>query len=182
MSRAYKFWDQTLPYFVTFATVYWIDVFTRRCYFDCVVDSINHCIIHKGLCISAWCIMSNHVHLIMGTNDKPMQDILRDLKKYTSKELIRTIQSNPQESRKEWMIPMFERAGRKNGCNKHYQFWQQHNQPIELYNAGLAEQKLQYIHYNPVKAGFVDQPENYLYSSARTYAGMDGLVPLVLIE
>ncbi len=126
--------------------------------------------------------MTNHVHLIMGTNDKPMQDILRDLKKYTSKELIRTIQSNSQESRKEWMLPMFERAGYKNGNNKYYQFWQQHNRPIELYNADLAEQKLLYIHDNPVKAGFVDRPEDYLYSSAKSYAGLDGLVPVVLIR
>ena len=77
---------------------------------------------------------------------------------------------------------MFERAGRKNGNNKYYQFWQQHNQPIELYNAGLAEQKLRYIHNNPVKSGFVDRPEDYLYSSARSYAGLDELVPVVLIE
>ncbi len=126
--------------------------------------------------------MKNHVHLIMCMEDKPMQDILRDLKKYTSKELIRTIRSNSQESRREWMLAMFEQAGKKNRNNKRYQFWQQHNKPIELYNGSLAEQKLQYIHDNQVKAGFVNRPVGYLYSSASSYARQDGLIPVVLIE
>jgi len=75
MSRNYKFHDQERPYFVTFSVVRWIDVFTRREYKDIPVESLKYCIANKGLQLYAWVIMSNHVHLIIGTTGKPMEDI-----------------------------------------------------------------------------------------------------------
>jgi putative transposase len=176
MSRKYKFRDQSENYFVSFATVNWVDVFTRRLYKDIIVDSLNYCIENKGLIIYGWVIMSNHIHLIIGTNDMTLQDIMRDLKKFTSKEIIEAIKDNQQESRREWMLGMFEKAGETNSSNKHYQFWQQHNQPIVLHNADIFEQKLNYIHENPVQSGLVDDAIDYPYSSARDYAGEKGLV------
>lgn len=174
MSRNYKFWDQAKPYFVSFATVYWIDVFTRIVYKDVIVESLQHCIDNKGLIIYGWCLMSNHIHLIMGTNRDKMQDILRDMKKFTSKELRNEIENNPQESRKEWMLWLFKKAGIENSNNNDFQFWQQHNQPIELDNDDIFKQKFEYVHNNPVKAGYVTKPWEYLYSSASVYAGMKG--------
>lgn len=162
------------PYFVSFATVYWIDVFTRRLYKDILLDSIRFCQQNKGLELYAWCVMSNHIHLIIGTSDKRMEDIIRDLKKYTAVKLLEAIRENPQESRKEWILWMMERAGKRNPNNQHYQFWQQNNQPIELTDAIIAEQKLEYLHQNPVEAGFVEEAEEYLYSSAKDYAGKKG--------
>jgi putative transposase len=180
MSRKYKFRDQSANYFVSFATVFWVDVFTRREYKELIVDSLNYCTINKGLIIYGWVIMSNHVHLIIGTSDMKLQDIMRDLKKYTSKAIIDAIKANPQESRKEWMLNMFASAGFKNSNNKCYQFWQQHNQPIALNNADIFEQKINYIHENPVKAGYVDNAIDYPYSSARDYADEKGLVLVTL--
>ncbi|MDA3952621.1 MAG: transposase [Bacteroidales bacterium] len=180
MSRKYKFRDQEKAYFVTFATVNWVDVFTRRIYKDILVNSINYCINEKGLIVYGWCIMSNHVHMIIATDKDDLQDIMRDLKSFSSKEILRTIAENQQESRKEWMLWMFERKGKKNGNNSKYQFWQQHNQPIVLSNLIIFEQKLNYIHNNPVKAGFVDSDEQYLYSSARDYSEEKGLVNIIL--
>jgi putative transposase len=104
MSSNYKFHNQERPYFVTFSVIRWIDVFTRREYKDILVDSIKYCIAHKGLELYAWVIMSNHVHLIIGTKGKPMQDILRDMKRHTSKAITKAIQDNMQESRREWML------------------------------------------------------------------------------
>jgi len=176
MSRKYKFRDQSANYFVSFATVFWVDVFTRREYKDLMVDSLNYCIINKGLIIYGWVIMSNHVHLIMGTSDMNLQDIMRDLKKFTSKAIIDAIKANQQESRKEWMLNIFATAGFNNSNNKRYQFWQQHNQPIVLNNADIFEQKINYIHENPVKAGYVDNAIDYPYGSARDYADEKGLV------
>ncbi len=180
MSRKYKFKDQNATYFVSFATVYWIDVFTRRQYKDILVDSINHCIENKGLIVYAWCLMTNHAHMIIATEDMNLQDIMRDLKSHSSKMITNAIKENQQESRKEWILWMLERAGQKNGNNKHYQFWQQHNQPIVLSNADIFEQKLNYIHNNPIEMGFVDNPEDYIYSSARDYADEKGLVKVTL--
>jgi putative transposase len=180
MSRKYKFRDPTANYFISFATVGWVDVFTRRLYKDILVDSLNYCIENKGLVIYAWVIMTNHVHLIIGTNEIKPEDIMRDLKKFSSKSILNAIKENQQESRKEWMLQLFEKAGLSNSNNKQYQFWQQHNQPIVLNNADIFEQKLNYIHENPVQYGFVDSVIEYTYSSARDYAGEKGLVKVEL--
>lgn len=182
MSRKYKFKDPDKLYFVSFATVNWIDVFTRPLYKDIFVESLNFCIRIKGLEIYAWCIMTNHVHLIIGSQNEKLESILRDLKRHTSKELLHAISNNIQESRKEWMLWMFERAGLKNPNNTKYQFWQQHNQPIVLNTKELMQQKLDYIHANPVQAGFADEPHHYPYSSAIDYAGGKGFVEVILLE
>ena len=181
MSRKYKFHNQEKPYFVSFATVNWIDVFTRRIYKDILIDSINYCIENKGLIVYGWCIMTNHLHLIIGTKNNPMQDILRDLKGFTSKTILKAIEENPQESRKEWMLWMFKRAGLKNSNNKNYQFWQQNNQPIELETNEMFDQKLDYIHKNPVEEGYVEKEEHYIYSSAIDYLGEKGFIEMEIV-
>lgn len=176
MSRKYKFLDQHQAYFVSFATVHWIDIFTRKAYCDRIVESLKYCQLHKGLVIYAWCIMPNHVHLIIGTKGKPMQDILRDFKSYTSRVIRHDIEDNIKESRRSWLLWMFSRAGTKNGNNRNWQLWQQHNHPIELSSSKIAEQKLNYLHANPVVAGYVESPDHWMYSSARTYFGKTGYI------
>ena len=97
MSRAYKFHKPDGLYFLTFATVSWVDVFTRRDYKDIVIESLRFCQKEKGLLLFAWVIMSNHVHLIAEAAEGfKLQDIVRDLKKYTSKQIIRAISRPPQ--------------------------------------------------------------------------------------
>jgi len=182
MSRNFKIRDQEKLYFISFATVNWIDVFIRPVYKDIVVESLNYCIAHKGLEVYAWCIMSSHVHLIIGSKGERMEDIIRDMKKHTAKTILKAIAENQQESRREWMLWMFARAGKRNSNNTTYQFWQQHNQPIELNTNFLIDQKLHYIHQNPVEAGFVREPEEYSYSSAGDYAGIKGMVPVTQVE
>lgn len=181
MSRKYKFRNKDEIYFVSFATVHWIDVFTRTLYKDILVESLGFCQKKKGLEIYAWCIMTNHVHLIIGSKDQPLAAIMRDLKKFTAVRVLEAIKENPQESRKEWLLWFFKNAGRKNPNNKTYQFWQQDNHPVVLDRAEIAEQKLDYLHANPVEAGFVSEPEDWLYSSARDYAGKKGLLEVMFL-
>jgi REP element-mobilizing transposase RayT len=176
MSRKYKFHDQEKLYFVTYTAIKWIDLFTKKAYRDIIVASLDHCISKKGLEVYAWCIMTNHVHLIIGTHGNNMEDILRDHKKHTSLELLKSVQNNQSESRRDWMLEQFLKAGQANSNNTHYQLWQQHNKPMELYSADVLYQKLDYIHNNPVKAGFVDRAEDWVYSSARDYCGIPGLL------
>ena len=182
MSRKYKFRDNSKLYFISFAVVYWIDVFVRNEYKDILLDSWRYCIQHKGLEVHAWCIMTSHVHMIIGSNGRNMADIVRDMKSFTSTSLKRAITDHPQESRKEWLLWMMKRAGEKNGNNNSFQFWKQHNQPIELSNNEMLQQTLDYLHNNPIEAGFVDEPGHYRYSSARDYEGIKGLLPVILIE
>ncbi len=113
--------------------------------------------------------MSNHIHLVISGKNNNLSDILRDLKKYTSKNILNAIIKNDIESRKEWMINIFKRNGINNYKNKEYQFWRQNNQPKELFREKFIQQKLDYIHNNPVETGLVEKPEDYLLSSARNY-------------
>lgn len=167
MSRAWKFHNPEGLYFITFATVGWIDVFTRPAYKEIVTDSLSYCIKEKGLELFAWVLMSNHVHLVARAKEgQLLQDIVRDLKKFTSRKLLKAIEENDQESRKEWMLAIFKKAGSYNSNNTNYQLWRQDNKPIEL-QTGVAMQKaVDYIHANPVKEGIVSSPEHYQYSSA----------------
>ena len=182
MSRNYKFYNPKGLYFVSFATVNWIDVFTRDIYRDIVVNSLNYCIKEKGLVVYAWVIMTNHVHLVIRSKNLPLEGIMRDMKSFTSREIVKTIKENPQESRKEWMLWMFNRAGQRNINNNNAQFWQQHNQPIELRQELYdIDNCMNYIHDNPVKSGFVSKPEDYKYSSAIDYAGGKGFVNIDML-
>ena len=166
----YKIRDQQAIYFITFAVVNWVDIFTRKDYKDIVLDSLRYCQKEKGLIIYGWVIMNTHVHFIFSAKQGfELSNILRDFKKYTSDKVIKAIEQNPVESRKEWMLNLFKQAGKNNRRNTRYQFWQQDNHPIELSNNFMIDQKLEYIHNNPVKAGIVEKVEDYLYSSAMDY-------------
>src|SRR5580698_5056846 len=167
MSSKYKFGEQDQPHFVSFAVVNWIDLFIRNEYKEIMLASWRHCQAKKGLEIYGWCIVSSHIHMIIGTHGEKLEDIMRDMKKHTSIALREAIKQHPQESRREWMLWMMERAGRKNSQNINFQLWQQDNHPIELSDIKILHQKLDYIHNNPVTAGIVEKPEDYLYSSTR---------------
>jgi putative transposase len=108
--------------------------------------------------LHAWVIMTNHVHLIISSNSNKLQDIVRDIKKYTSKQIIKSIQENDIESRKEWMLNLFSYAGKNNNNNKEYQFWKQDYHPIELNSAEKIKQRLDYLHENPMRSGLVWEP------------------------
>jgi REP element-mobilizing transposase RayT len=165
----YKIRNQDGVHFITFAVVEWVDVFTRKEYRDILLDSIRHCQKEKGLMLHSWCLMSNHVHMMVSAANSDTSDILRDLKKYTSKQIVRAIADNAAESRRDWMLQIFKTAGEANSRNGGHQLWRQDNQPKECYSKDFTQQKLDYIHNNPVEAGIVERPEDYVYSSARDY-------------
>jgi len=183
MSIKYKIRDQEKLHFLSFATVEWVDVFTRLEYKNLIVESLRYCQKEKGLLLYAWCIMTNHLHLIISSKSGVKQeDIIRDFKKHTSKQLLKMIETNDHESRKNWMLWIFKKAGEKNSNNKYYQFWRQDNHPIELSTNRMMQHRLDYLHNNPVEAGIVDEPQHYLYSSARDYCGMQGLLDIEFIS
>jgi putative transposase len=179
----YKIRNKQEIHFVSFAVVGWVDVFTRKLYRDIVVDSLRYCQKERGLLLYGWCIMSNHVHLLIAAKNQDLSDILRDFKKFTSKEIIKAIVQNEHESRKDWMLKIFREHGAANSRNSEFQFWRQDNHPEECYSAAFSVQKLNYIHNNPVEAGIVERPEDYLYSSARCYVTgkKDGLLELIFL-
>lgn len=169
IQTGYKIRNQQEIHFITFAVVEWVDVFTRKSYRDILLDSLRYCQQEKGLLLYAWCIMSNHMHLMAAARNENLSDVLRDFKKFTAKQIISAIENSDNESRKSWMLQLFKEQGTANSRNKNYQFWRQDNQPKECYSPAFSVQKLNYIHNNPVEAGLVEKPEHYLYSSAIDY-------------
>ena len=163
-------------YFVTLTVIDWIDVFTRRQYNDFIIENLAFCQQHKNLNIYAYVIMTNHIHLVANVTDGSLGEVLGHFKSYTSKKLFEMIAGNTQESRREWMLKAFERAGKYNPLNEHHQFWQNGNYPVLLYSPAVIEQKINYIHDNPVKAGLVGAAHEYWYSSANAES------PLKVIE
>ena len=178
MSRKYKFHDNDKLYFISFAVVNWIDIFIREEYKQELIKSWQYCIENKGLQIYGWCIMTSHVHMIIGTTGKNLDDIVGEMKSYTSTQFKKIIKDHPQESRKEWMLWMMERAGKKNSNNSDWQFWQQHNKPLEIKDQEMFDTTLKYIHDNPVLAGFVKKAEDWKYCSAADFCGLKGLINL----
>jgi REP element-mobilizing transposase RayT len=182
MSEKYKIRDQEKLYFVTFSVVQWIDVFTKPEYRDILLESLKYCQNKKGLEVYAWCIMSNHVHFILGSlGQERLEDIIRDFKKYTSVHIVKSIEQSPNESRRDWLLWMFRKLAEKSNKHAKYCFWQNEYHPIELSTYEMMQQKLDYIHNNPVKSGWVTEPQHYLYSSAIDYSGGKGLIDVKFI-
>ena len=178
MSRKYKFKNPTAAYFVSFATVYWIDVFTRQSYFSILEESITYCRKEKGMEIFAYCFMPSHIHLIFRSSHNDPGGPLRDYKGFTSRKIIKTIYDSPEESRKEWILRLMECAGSKKSNVNKRQFWQHHNHPVEMWSGKVLRQKIDYIHNNPVVQGFVTDPVDWKYSSARNYADDDTIMKI----
>jgi len=183
MSRNYKFHNPAGVYFVSFAVVEWIDVFTRNRYKNIILDSLAYCQREKGMEIFAWCIMTNHVHLVFRCiNGFEPQLVLGDFKRFTSKAIVRAIIENPKESRKDWLLEQFSKAGAQTSNVNKYQFWRHDNRPIELWSNKVINEKINYIHNNPVEEGLVFRPEDYIYSSAKDYSGGKGVLDDVIVR
>lgn len=181
MGFRYKIYDQSKTYFITSTVVGWIDVFSQKPCIDVIIDSLKYCQKEKGLIIFAFVIMKNHIHLVAQASENNLSDIIRDFKKYTSR-MITSILISSEETRPKWMIDQFSQYGAQCRNNETYQFWIQDNHPIEIYSNKFIKQKIKYIHNNPVKAGIVENPEDYLYSSARNYADLESVIDIVKVD
>jgi len=179
----YKIKNQYHTHFLTLTIVGWADVFTRPIYKDLLIENLAYCQKEKGLILYAYVIMSNHLHLIAAAAEgsKGLSAILRDFKKFTAKQIIKTIKEQP-ESRRIWLLNLFTYHAKYNTNNTSYQVWIQDNHPIELISPKWINQKINYIHNNPVRANTVRQPSDYIYSSAANYIGQKGILDVNIID
>ena len=174
MAFAYTIKDQQGLHFVTFTVHQWADVFTRRDYSDILINSLKFCQKEKGLLIYGWVIMSNHIHLIVQSNQTPLSDIIRDFKKYTATQIVAAIKENTRESRRSWLLWLFKK---EDGT----WFWEEGYHGEAIFSKEFFETKLNYIHQNPVRAGIVEKEEEYLLSSCGDYYGnRKGLLELAV--
>lgn len=177
MNKAYQIHNQSSVYFLTFQVVGWVDVFSRQCYRDLIIDNLDYCRNNKGLNLHAYVIMTNHIHLVVSHRNKDLSGWVRDFKKHIAKEVFKMI-DEVNESRREWMRIVFSHHGKYSPRNVLKQFWTQENHAVELYNNDLMDTRVNYIHQNPVRAGWVQNAEDYLYSSARNFAKLDTLIDI----
>ena len=181
MSEKYKVRNPEGVYFVTCTILGWVDLLIRPEYKDIIINSLKYCKSEKGLLVHAYVIMSSHIHLILSTrNGESLSSIMRDFKRHTAKELIKEIKFI-NESRREWMLDKFAYEAKRLKRGKEYKVWQDGFHPVELLTATMAEQKLEYIHNNPVTERIVNETVDYVYSSARQYAGESGVLEVELI-
>lgn len=182
MSCNYKFNNPEGVYFISFAVVDWLDVFTRNEYKNIIIESLHYCQKEKGMEIYAWCIMSSHLHLVFKSSKKLKPELLiGDFKRFTSKAIVKAVNENPQESRKKFLLDKFREAGSKKSNVNQFQFWMHDNHPIELLSNKVIKEKIEYIHKNPVEAGIVFKAEDYMYSSAVDYSGEKGLLDNLIV-
>ena len=182
MGSRYKIRDAEGLYFITFTVVGWVDLFIRNAYRDCLISSFEYCRKEKGLNIHAFVIMTSHVHMIVSSRQGfDLKDTLRDMKKFTSKELLKLIREIP-ESRREWMLNKFNFEANRTERGQNYLLWKEGYHAKQIETNEFLDEKLDYIHNNPVAAGFVSQPEDYVYSSGRNYAGEIGTTEVDMLK
>jgi REP element-mobilizing transposase RayT len=170
-------------FFVTFNTVDWVDVFIRPVYKQIIVHSLNHFIAHKGLTVYAWCLMTNHLHLLVQAKENEViAELEKEFKSFTTRKILEAIDTEP-DARKKWMMERFENLGNILGFLRKFHVWQTCTNPVFI-NCDKKDTLLEYIdfiHGNPVRDRIVDTSTDYLYSSARDYSGMTGLVNITKI-
>lgn len=176
MGYGWKINNQAGIHFVTFQVRGWVDLFSRKEYKEVIVDQFNFYREKKMLKVYAYVIMTNHVHAILSATNPEvdsLSSLIGRIKQFTAKSLIAKMISEG-ESRRAWMLDLFSK-------NSGYSIWTNYNKPMELYSSFRIHQKLNYIHQNPVKEGWVKQPEEYLFSSAKNYCGLNGVMPVDLL-
>ena len=180
MSTGYKIQEKEGIQFLTLQITAWVDLFSRKEYRDIVLESLKFCVQKKGLEVFAYVIMSNHIHLLARSSTGDLSGTIRDFKSFTGKKFLAVIESE-KESRKEWLLTVLRYHGKYKKDQDH-QFWTHENHAEYIFSQKFLEQKIKYIHENPVRSGIVESAEDYLYSSARNYADRDHLFEVVIVD
>jgi putative transposase len=181
MSDKYKISGGDELYFVTFTIVEWIKILADDAFKMIIIEAIRYYQNNKGLNVYAYCIMPNHIHMIIqAPGNFTVSAFLRDLKKYTSRAIVHKLESEKPEGYLE-ILDKFRKAGEPLKRIKQYKVWQDGNQAKVLYSNTFTLQKLTYIHNNPVKYGLCDEPWKYAFSSAANYAGRESVLEVKLI-
>jgi len=181
MSDKYKIFDGDEVYFVTFTITDWIDVLADDKYKMIIIDSVRYCQTNKGLVVYGYCIMPNHVHMIIqATHQFTLSEVLRDLKKFTANTIIKKLTDDNSVEASETLKKFYE-AGKHLTRIKNYKVWKDGNRAKLIYTNKFLWEKLNYIHKNPVEKGLCIEPWDYLFSSATNYTDKKSLLDVVCL-
>jgi REP element-mobilizing transposase RayT len=174
---SYKFMDGVYVYFVTFTLVDWLPLFKYPEPIKIITDSLRFCIMNKFLKVHAYVIMPNHIHLVISDanlNNSRLQETLTAFRKFTGHQLANYIDKTFPES-----LAMAIHNKTINDRNR--QVWQPGWHAEGLVSDSFFHQKVNYIHENPVRKGYVRLPEDWVYSSAGYWInGKEGEIPVTL--
>ena len=174
MSRTrYRIFETEYPYFLTCTVVGWLPIFTRPEAVEIVLDSLRFLQSERELNLFGYVIMENHLHMVASAPE--LSKVIKDFKSFTARQLIDLLESRSAET----MLSQLRAHKLPHKRESSYQFWQEGSHPQQIQNENTMRQKLEYIHYNPVKRGYVDETEHWRYSSARNYAGREGLIEVI---
>ena len=158
--------ETTSIYFCTCTMVEWQCVFKEEKYRQIIVDSLNYCRENKGLLLYGLVIMLNHIHFVSSTiENKLLSDIMRDFKRHTSKLIAKELEKDNEKL----YLYIFKKAAERQRKKAKYKIWKDEYHPEAIYSEEWFLQKLNYLHANPVRKGFVVKPEDWKYSSARNW-------------
>lgn len=168
----YQIHDPKAPYFLTCTILNWMPLFTRPSTVNIILDALTYRQRERGWKVYGYVILENHLHMIAQAEN--LKKELSSFKSWTARQLIDHLHEQ-QAERLLKQLSLFRRNHKK---DREYQLWEEGSHPQIMENAEILRQKLEYIHRNPVKRGYVDEAEHWRYSSARNYAGGEGLMPV----
>lgn len=166
----YKIYEPTHPHFITCTILHWIPIFTRTETTDIIFDSLKYLQKTDNLKLYAYVILENHLHLIISSDD--IAKTMRKFKAHTAKEILKLLQENNVTTILE-QLAFYKKAHKKETT---YQLWQEGIQPKLIGSDTMMIEKINYIHQNPVKRGYIDEAKHWRYSSARDYEDEIGLI------
>ena len=182
MSDKYKIFRGDEVYFVTFTIVEWLKVLEDDNFKNIIINAVKYYQENKGLTVYGYCIMPNHVHMIVqATGNSSISDILRDLKKFTARSIVKKIEDEMPAGYKE-ILAKFVEAGKDLKRITKYKVWQDGNQAKMVFSNKFLREKLSYIHNNPVEYCLCSVPCEYKYSSASNYAEMESILEVELLS
>jgi putative transposase len=172
----YKYYESNNPYFISSSIVNGLPIFSIPEAANIVIQSLTFLQKQRNTTIFAYVIMENHLHAII--KGKDLSNKIGKFKSFTAHEIRALLFS---EGHTHW-LRVLKSAKRIHKTRQRYQLWAEGFHPQQLDNVEMLIQKIDYIHNNPVKRGYVDIPEHWRYSSARNYAGMEGLLEVALLD
>ena len=161
MRSRYQFVEPDGLYFLSCTIVDWIPVFQSRPYFDIVVNALSFCRANKAMRLYAYVIMENHLHIVAGAPD--LSRVVKEFKSFTAREIVALTETSGRAE----LLNRFMLQKKRYKDESRYQVWQEGAHPLIIRNDAVLNQKIAYIHNNPVRRGYVDAPEHWRYSSAR---------------
>ncbi len=168
----YRITRQDVPHFLTCTVLNWLPLFTRPETVDILLEAFTYRQQQLGWRLYGYVILENHLHCIVQT--KHLQEELVHFKSFTARRLIDCLQAH----RAERLLKQLAWFKKQHKSDRKHQLWEEGSHPQLIENELVLRQKLEYIHHNPVKRGYVDRPEHWRYSSARNYSGQEGLIPV----